>query len=321
MKKMKIVLIMLSMILASMAFPSILAEETSIDITVSTNETLNMTIQGNASDGTLEVWVNGIRLVKPVSTAGLWAAIYELRDSNGQLLGNLMMLANETGRNFRVLFNNDAILAGQLGTFSDSDLAEAIRNGNTTIVKQLIQLEESTKSLEIFLKSFSQEYNVKLADLEAFLRSLDMKLYWLEAELAPKFNVTNIKVEPREVEPGKEVTIMVEVTNTGSLLGTYNLSNIKVINEGDVETISGRQVTLGGGRSETLEFKFTPGAEGSYSVEVEGLRDSFTAKVPRIYTGYIAGILIIFAAAVASVYAIYRRGRLNLGASREHGVE
>jgi len=153
---------LLSVVLVlSIALPAF-ADDTNVEITVSTDESLNMTIYGSASNGTLEVWVNGVKLAKPHSHASLWAAIYSIKDENGKIIGNLIMLANETEKNIRILFANDRILASQIGVFSNSTLAEAIRNGNTTVVEQLLILGNNI----LFLKTKNEELRYRVSVLE-----------------------------------------------------------------------------------------------------------------------------------------------------------
>ena len=89
-----------------------------------------------------------------------------------------------------------------------------------------------------------------------------------------EFILSDLSITPDEVEPGEEVTITFTVTNVGEEKGTCTVT-LSV--EGEPITM---EVTLEGGKSETVEFKFTPEAEGTYDVEVDGLTGSFTVKSP-----------------------------------------
>jgi hypothetical protein len=81
-------------------------------------------------------------------------------------------------------------------------------------------------------------------------------------------------VNPPEVKAGQTVTITIsiEAENVGELEGGHTVE-LKV----DGEVIDSKEVTLGGGASETVLFEVTRG-EGTYEVEVEGITDSFTVN-------------------------------------------
>ncbi len=81
-------------------------------------------------------------------------------------------------------------------------------------------------------------------------------------------------VNPPEVEAGQTVTVTVsiEAENVGELEGSRTVE-FKV----DEEVIDSREVTLGGGASETVLFELTRG-EGTYEVEVEGFTEIFTVN-------------------------------------------
>jgi hypothetical protein len=68
------------------------------------------------------------------------------------------------------------------------------------------------------------------------------------------------------------VTISIETENMGELEGGHTVE-LKV----GGEVIDSKEVTLGGGASETVLFEVTRG-EGTYGVEVKGFTDSFTVN-------------------------------------------
>jgi hypothetical protein len=261
-------------------------------------------------------------------------AVEHLDSQIGEVQFNQITLANYTDEKLSMLLINDNYLVKWIGCLNTTTLiGRRISDGNSTVVMELTRLtgnDDVLLNMVIKLgntvRQIDDSHKAKLVDLEALLKSQAERLSTLETELAPEFNVTNLKIEPKEVEPGKEVTISVKVTNTGELPGTYKVTSVKVANTGElprtykmalgvkdgIEIILEKEVTLEGGKSETLEFKISPEVEGTYDVEVDGLKGSFTVKVPGISSGYIAGILIIISAAIASVYALYRRGRLPL---------
>jgi hypothetical protein len=92
-------------------------------------------------------------------------------------------------------------------------------------------------------------------------------------------------VNPPEVEAGQTVTvtISIEAENMGELEGGHTVE-LKV----DGEVIDSKEVTLGGGASETVLFEVTRG-EGTYEVEVEGFTDSFTVNTQPSFWDKIPG--------------------------------
>jgi PKD repeat protein len=208
--------------------------------------------------------------------------------------------------------------------------------GSTTVELYINDVKEQSKPVTLaggssttvsfsVTKTTAGSYTVKVGDLTG---SFTVKEALPPPPPPPKpaeFEVSDLVVSPGEVVEGESVTVTVKVTNVGEEEGTHTV-DLKV----DGLVVDSETVTLAGGASATVSFELTRGV-GSYIVEVDSLTGRFEVKAPPppppptvsiwLSPGYIAGILIIFAAAVASVYAIYRRGRLNLGASREHGVE
>lgn len=321
--------------------PLALAEDTSnVDIGIGA-DTVNLTVTCTTStSGTMHIFVNGVEVTETYVTE-----VYE-HNYDGDIIYlnqkidgveyNLIALANYTDGKLSMLLVNDNCLAKWIGCLDSTSLVgQRIFNGNSTVVLELAHLTDNDNALLNMvvqlgntIRKMDESHKAKLAELEDFLKSQAERISTLETELAPEFNVTNLRIEPKEVEPGKEVIISVKVTNTGELPGTYKVTSVNITKTGEqpgiynmalgvkdgITTILEKKVTLEGGRSETLEFKVSPEVEGTYDVEVDGLKGSFTVKVSGLSPGYIAGILIIISAAIASVYAFYRRA----GGAREH---
>ena len=87
------------------------------------------------------------------------------------------------------------------------------------------------------------------------------------------FEVTDLSIAPSVVEPGQNVVIQVNVTNTGGVEGGYTVL-LKV--NGAPGASSG--VTLAPGSSGVVSFYLIKDVVGSYSVEVNGLSGSFEVK-------------------------------------------
>ena len=338
MKKLAILALLIMLVIPIL--PMALAEDstTNVDIGIGA-DTVNLNVTCTTStNGTMSINVNGVDVKKTMIINFQWDYDYlvDIQLLNWRMDGvqyNLIALANYTDGKLSMLLVNDGCLAKWIGCLNTTTpVGRRIFDGNSTVVMELARLTDDDGALLNMViqlgntvRQIDESHKAKLADLEAFLKSQAERLSTLETELAPEFNVTNLKIEPKEVEPGKEVIISVKVTNTGELPGTYKVTSVKVANTGElhgtykvalgvtdgITTILEKEVTLEGGKSETIEFKISPEVEGTYNVEVDGLTGSFTVKVSGISPGYIAGILIFIAAAAASVYALYRRGRLG----------
>ena len=86
-----------------------------------------------------------------------------------------------------------------------------------------------------------------------------------------EFQISNLEVNPNDVEIGEEVTVSVDVVNIGGQTGSYTLSFI--VNQTTTDT---RTVTLEKEESTTVDFKIAKQAPGTYIVEVAGEVSQFT---------------------------------------------
>jgi len=88
-----------------------------------------------------------------------------------------------------------------------------------------------------------------------------------------EFTVTNLSVTPTKVEPGQRVVISADVKNTGNASGSCTVT-LKINN-----AVEGAQSSLlAPGETRTISFVITKFTEGTYLVEIDGLRASFTVK-------------------------------------------
>ena len=119
------------------------------------------------------------------------------------------------------------------------------------------------------------------------------------------FSISNLSIQPAEVQPKEAVTIAVSVANTGGMEGSYTV--VLMIN-GMKE--AEKSVTVAAGGSQSVSFSVTKEDAGAYSVEVDGLSGSFTVveaaappgpppeEVPKpinwpLIGGIIAGVIIV----------------------------
>jgi len=89
------------------------------------------------------------------------------------------------------------------------------------------------------------------------------------------FQITDLVVEPSIVLGSETVSISVEVSNTGSESGSYNVT-LRI----DGETVEECEVDFGPDVSDSVVFTVEEMEAGSYSVDVNGLTGSFEVREP-----------------------------------------
>ena len=90
------------------------------------------------------------------------------------------------------------------------------------------------------------------------------------------FSLSNLTVQPAEVQPKETVIITVAVANTGGMEGSYTVVlKLSGVKEAD------KSVTIAAGSTQTVSFSVTKAEAGSYSVAVDGLSGSFTVLTPQ----------------------------------------
>ncbi len=87
------------------------------------------------------------------------------------------------------------------------------------------------------------------------------------------FRTSKLDIFPGEVDIGQMITISVQVTNTGNIGGTY-----QVTLEIDSKVVETQEVTLAGGASDTVTFRISEDVASTYSVNIDGLSGSFVVK-------------------------------------------
>ncbi|KXA90199.1 hypothetical protein AKJ61_01280 [candidate division MSBL1 archaeon SCGC-AAA259B11] len=98
---------------------------------------------------------------------------------------------------------------------------------------------------------------------------------FVAVEPAAKFEVRDLIVEPLGCAPGENVTVSVNVQNTGEVKGTHTL---KLRVDGTVE--KGKNIELGPGRNSTISFTLSRKTTGTYSVKVDRLERAFGVLKP-----------------------------------------
>ena len=90
------------------------------------------------------------------------------------------------------------------------------------------------------------------------------------------FLVTDLSIQPVEVQPNETVTITVSVANTYDTWESYSL----VLQISGVKEAEG-QANVDAGSSQDVSFSVTREDSGSYTVFINGLRGSFSVVAPR----------------------------------------
>ncbi len=87
------------------------------------------------------------------------------------------------------------------------------------------------------------------------------------------FNLRSLSISPVEANIGETVTISILIANTGGTEGTHAVTlKINRVKEGE------KSVTIAADSSQKVTFAVSRDVAGSYSVDVNGLTDSFTIK-------------------------------------------
>jgi hypothetical protein len=127
--------------------------------------------------------------------------------------------------------------------------------------------------------------------------SLFAVLAKLQEPAPAKFEVSNLTISPSQIQLNQEITISLNVTNTGGKSGDYNLE-LKV--NGTVKSTT--QVTVAPGASQIVNLTLTGDAAGKHQIEVAGLSGEFEvikSAVPSAinwwFIGSITGIILVLA--------------------------
>lgn len=97
----------------------------------------------------------------------------------------------------------------------------------------------------------------------------------LRSPATSPFIVSDLSIQPAEVQPNEIVTITVSVTNTHDTWGIYHLGlTINGIREEE------KQATVDAGGSRDVSFGVTREEPGRYAVFINGLSGSFTVVAP-----------------------------------------
>ena len=90
----------------------------------------------------------------------------------------------------------------------------------------------------------------------------------------PSFSVSNFSISPERVRQGQPITIGASVTNVGEIMGTHTLI-LRI--KGAAE--SQQEVTLGPGKTQTVEFQIIKDTPGFFPVALENWTGKFVVEM------------------------------------------
>ena len=93
--------------------------------------------------------------------------------------------------------------------------------------------------------------------------------------LPPAFEVSSFDIRPSQATIGETITIVIEVTNTGGIKGSYTP---KLTVDGIIKAV--REIALDPGESKTVSFELTALSLGEYQVEINGLTGELSIVSP-----------------------------------------
>jgi hypothetical protein len=137
----------------------------------------------------------------------------------------------------------------------------------TLVLQHLVKLTGLTPGTTYHYKTMSKDAAGNLAV------SPEYTFTTLGKAPAAAFTSSNLSISPSEVDIGGSVTISVLVTNTGSASGSY-----EVVLKLNGVTEATKKVTVAAAKSESVSFSVSKDKAGTYSVDVDGLKGSFTVK-------------------------------------------
>lgn len=106
--------------------------------------------------------------------------------------------------------------------------------------------------------------------------------------LAQLFKVTDLKIYPDVVKVGEKTIISINVENSGTVRGSY-----EVILRANGTIVNSKTITLEPGQLIKVEFNYFPGREGIYYIEVNGLTGVLKTVKEREYGNAILYVLMV----------------------------
>ena len=135
--------------------------------------------------------------------------------------------------------------------------------------RRSVTLAPGATELITFTLSKSQPgtYSISVGDRESTLV--------VEKPSPPEFQLSNLEIDPAEVEVGENVVISATIANVGGAQGSYN-AELKI----DAVTIKTAKLTIPAGTDHALVFKICKCLPGDYTVSLGSLTGQFVVREP-----------------------------------------
>ena len=153
--------------------------------------------------------------------------------------------------------------------------------GSYTIVLKINGVKEAEKRVAVAAgSSQSVSFSVTKEDAGTYSVAVDglSGSFIVVAPVTPlpaAFSLSDLSIQPAEVQPKEPVTITATVANTGGTEGSYSVV-LKINGAKKAE----KSVNIAAGGSQNVTFSVTKEEPGSYSVAIDGLSGSFTVVAP-----------------------------------------
>jgi DNA-binding beta-propeller fold protein YncE len=141
-----------------------------------------------------------------------------------------------------------------------------VLDGTTHTMGPALQLDEVVKDLAVNPQT-GRIYATHWSEQEVSVVQGPLSLQ------PANFVISHLAIEPTEVDAGTPFTITVNVTNTGDLVGQYD---VELEVAGEIVDTEG--VVLKGGKSRTVTFELSEEDPGTYTITVNGQTGSVTVK-------------------------------------------
>jgi hypothetical protein len=156
--------------------------------------------------------------------------------------------------------------------------------GNYTVVLKVNGLDEEMKIVELGLdttlpvvfdvtKNEPGNYSVSLGGLSGNFTMLRRA----------EFTMSNLVISPQQALPGREVSIMCNVANTGEVDG-FHPASLKI----DGVQVDSQNVTVPAGATQTVTFSLAEETSGTYNVAINDLSGTLEISeglLPTLYVG------------------------------------
>jgi hypothetical protein len=132
-------------------------------------------------------------------------------------------------------------------------------------------------------------------------------------DLAPNFVVSNMTVNPKVVDAGKNVTISANVTNTGNAAGNYTAVLIANNTSADTKVV---YIDIGGNETITFAHKSEKNP-GNYTAQLQGTDQAvtYTVKTGSPILLYVLIVIVLLIIGGAAYY--FTKGGGDIGAIQE----